>query len=407
MKNKSCLFISYDGLLDNLGQSQILPYLLGIAGHPRKVYVLSFEKPEKFYNYSQELRQELLEYGIFWKPLLFTKRLSHLGKLWDLIKMYVVTFWLIFRNKISIVHARGHVCAQVGLFYKRIFFFKLLFDCRGLWVDEKIDKGGWDLNRRFHKFLYKCFKKQEQKILRFSDQIVVLTKAVLPELYNLGVKDLDRVSVIPCCADFSHFKPFTISQKNIQRIKINIPGNAFLLGYVGSIGKMYMMDEFCKYFLEILNHEKNTYVLIVTPNVNLANQDIERYLPVKYHERIKCISASRQEMPGLIAIMDVMLSFIKPSYARLATSPTKIAESLACGVPVISNDGIGDVSEILRKFCVGYVVEDQNQIYDIVKKIKINDPIKIRDLAREIFDLKLAHQTYSEIYKKLQKEMIC
>ena len=48
MSNGAALFISYDGLTDPLGGSQILPYVRSIAAHPRRMHVLSFEKPDRY-----------------------------------------------------------------------------------------------------------------------------------------------------------------------------------------------------------------------------------------------------------------------------------------------------------------------------------------------------------------------
>lgn len=59
--------------------------------------------------------------------------------------------------------------------------------------------------------------------------------------------------------------------------------------------------------------------------------------------------ATREEVPRLIGCSDVMLSFIKPAYSKLASSPTKLAEAFAMGIPVISNTGIGDVDEVTKK----------------------------------------------------------
>ena len=42
--NKNCLFISYDGLSDPLGQSQILPYILSLSKNSKKIHIISFEK---------------------------------------------------------------------------------------------------------------------------------------------------------------------------------------------------------------------------------------------------------------------------------------------------------------------------------------------------------------------------
>lgn len=405
--NPTCLFISYDGLLDPLGASQILPYLKGIAKHPRKVCILSFEKPEKYRQGTQKLRQELQEMGIIWQPIKFSSRFSYLGKAWDFLKMYAYTAYMIGHYQIKIVHARGHISAQVGLFWKRFFSYRLLFDCRGLWVDEKVDKGGWDLNRYRDAFFYRYFKKKEQNLIQESDHIVVLTQAVIPELKKLGLKNTDKLSVIPCCADFEHFQIASLKDKKNFRQTLLLPKDALVMGYIGSMGKMYMMDKFFKCLSDALQKNPNTYGLIVTPDVCLAHDEMQKYLTLDLQEKVKVQTATREQMPQLIAVMDVMLSFIKPSYARLATSPTKIAESLACGVPVIANEGIGDVTEILTNLQVGKIIKDFSQALDIELMIQNMDALDIRNQAKKVFDLEHAHHFYHEAYQKLQKEIIC
>ena len=82
---------------------------------------------------------------------------------------------------------------------------KLIFDFRGLWVDERIDKGGWDLSNFFDRLQYKYFKRVEKKLLAQVDQIVVLTKKVVSEVVKLGANPSSKITVIPCCVDFNHF----------------------------------------------------------------------------------------------------------------------------------------------------------------------------------------------------------
>ena len=45
---KSILYITYDGLLDPLGESQIIPYIKGINNDKNKIYILSFEKKNNY-----------------------------------------------------------------------------------------------------------------------------------------------------------------------------------------------------------------------------------------------------------------------------------------------------------------------------------------------------------------------
>ena len=41
------LYVSYDGVLDPLGSSQVVPYVAGLAGHGFSPTLISFEKPER------------------------------------------------------------------------------------------------------------------------------------------------------------------------------------------------------------------------------------------------------------------------------------------------------------------------------------------------------------------------
>jgi glycosyltransferase involved in cell wall biosynthesis len=270
-----------------------------------------------------------------------------------------------------------------------------------------VDKGGWNLESARDAFFYRYFKHIEKKLIQKSDHMVVLTQAVIPELRKLGLRDLDKVNIIPCCADFEHFKMKSLADKKILRQKHLIPEDALVIGYLGSIGKMYMTDEFFRFLIANSAKKPNTYALIVTQDIGLAREEMQKYLSPHLQEKVLIQSASRSEIPCLIALMDVMLSFIQPSYARLATSPTKIAESLACGVPVIANAGIGDVTEILTDLKLGKIVYDFSQAVDIQEMISQMDAWEVRNKARTVFDLENAHHSYHEAYKKLERESIC
>ena len=85
MKQKHILYISYDGLTDFLGQSQVLPYILGLEEKGYRFSILSFEKAEKF-NSNKHLIEELIaNKNIVWYPKKYHKRFSILATLFDLL----------------------------------------------------------------------------------------------------------------------------------------------------------------------------------------------------------------------------------------------------------------------------------------------------------------------------------
>jgi glycosyltransferase involved in cell wall biosynthesis len=401
---KKVLFISYDGLLDQLGASQILPYLEGLASRVYKIHIISFEKREKISKKSLELNQRLEDKGIYWHPLIFSSKYGIFGKVFDAIKMQCFSFYLSWKNSIDIIHCRSHLPAITGGVIKLIFGTKLLFDFRGLWVDERIDKGGWKTEFLFHRIQYQLFKIIEKFLISSADHIVVLTEKVIKEINNLGEKNAQKITVIPCCADYSHFKIFDdcLSPKK----DLNIPENSTVIGYLGSVGKMYMIKDLLFFFKAYIADYPSSILLIITEEIDNFMIIATKELNPEQLANIRIQSASREKVPQLINIMDVMVMFCVPSYARIAACPTKMGESLACGVPIISNEGIGDVSEIISKISGGIILHDTSSrsiAYGIEEFQKGNflSGDKLRKASKEIFSLDLGIEKYTQVYESI------
>ena len=400
------LYITYDGLLDPLGSSQILPYIKDISKHQDEVVIVSFEKPERLLHGKDALLSDLQNYSITWKPLLFTKGLGFLGKLMDLSRMYLQAFLITCKYNIKVVHARSHPPAQVGLFVKRITKAKFIFDFRGLWVDERVDKGGWDLNHFFHRLQYKYYKRVERKLLIQSDHVVVLTNKVVDEVIKLGAIEQSRITVIPCCADYNHFPLLTESHKIDARVSLGMPTDAFILGYLGSIGRMYLLDRFFHLFKLAVNVRKDCYALLITRDTASLKQLMKSHLTPELSSRVHIKSASRDEVPVLLPAIDVMISFILSTYARTGASPTKIAECFALGIPVIANSGVGDVKQVVDRLDGGWIVDPCSDT-DLMEVVQNLDTIcskggrRLRDASRSILGIEYATQCYQSIYDKL------
>jgi hypothetical protein len=78
--NKKILYITYDGMTDPLGQSQVLPYLCGLAKEGYQFTILSFEKKERYEKYQSVIKKITEEAGILWEPMTFTTRPTILAK---------------------------------------------------------------------------------------------------------------------------------------------------------------------------------------------------------------------------------------------------------------------------------------------------------------------------------------
>ena len=145
------LYISYDGMLEPLGQSQVLSYLRHLAVD-REIHLISFEKADDWGNTSirENLARDISAMGIVWHPLRYHKRPSALATAWDIACGIVVGLWLVLRHRLCIVHARSYVASVIALTLKRLTGVKYVFDMRGFWADERVDGGLWPRGGRMY-----------------------------------------------------------------------------------------------------------------------------------------------------------------------------------------------------------------------------------------------------------------
>ena len=96
------LFISYDGMLEPLGQSQVLPYVRGLAARGAVITVLSFEKwaDGKRRGRLQSLQAELDAIGIRWIPLWYHKWPTLLATGFDVFVGLVTACRIVTRERV-------------------------------------------------------------------------------------------------------------------------------------------------------------------------------------------------------------------------------------------------------------------------------------------------------------------
>jgi glycosyltransferase involved in cell wall biosynthesis len=403
---KQVLYISYDGMTDPLGQSQVLPYLTALSTHGYKITLLSFEKVDRFEKERAIVEKIAQSAGITWKPLLFTRRPPVLAKIYDRWKLKQAVKKLAAHQAFDMVHCRSYVAAEMGLWMKKHYGSRFLFDMRGFWADEKLDSGQWSLQNPLYRRAYFHFKKKEKEFLLQADAIVSLTVAAQKELQkNAEYKNL-KIDVIPCCADLDHFDYNKINKEKVDHLRdsLGISRDARVISYLGSVGGWYMTREMFEFYNRLLLKYPDFRLLILTKDPpDKVRQQAAAYgispgnIAVKY--------SSRQELPDHIAMSNCSIFFIRPTYSKIASSPTKHAELMGMGIPVICNN-IGDTGHVINETQTGQVIyEFNNKEYDrVIGKMDEFLAIpkeKIRRAAFTWFDLEKGVEQYLYIYKKL------
>jgi glycosyltransferase involved in cell wall biosynthesis len=403
--NPRILYITYDGLTDPLGQSQILPYLKGLSSAGYRFTILSFEKKEPFARDKAIIEKLIVESGIEWVPLWFTSRPPLLSKLYDAVRMRNKAFELQRRHGFDVVHCRSYVAADVGLQLKKKFGIKFFFDMRGFWADEKRD-GSWNVRNPLYKRVYSYYKNKESEYLKNADYIISLTEAGKNEMmqwpsFNKRVP----IEVIPCCVDMDHFSLTSDIAKKEAKKMLGINRDAFVLSYLGSVGSWYMLDEMLLFFRQLKKKYLDAKFLFLThSHPNLIYSKVN-YLGLEKNDFI-VKEATRMEVPKFLKASDINISFIKPVYSKISSSPTKLGEALSMGIPVIVNAGVGDVEQIVNNADAGYVIQNFSESETIkaieaVANLLSKEPLRIRNNIQSIYSLEYGIQSYSNCYKQI------
>lgn len=395
MTKPAVLYISYDGMLEPLGQSQVIAYLERLADEV-EFHLVSFEKPADWGDAERRaaIADRLERAGIVWHPLRYHKSPTVPATMFDIAQGLGKALQLAIRHRVRLVHVRSYIPGVIARAVKGMAGARFLFDIRGFWADERVDAGLWPADGR----LYRSAKWVERQLLLAADHIVTLTHASEEELRRWPYLKGSRtpISVIPTCADLERF---TIQGPPQQ--------GPFVLGYLGSVSGRYSLDEILRSFLLLREMRPDARLLIV----NRTDHDLVRSACAAKGldgDAVELVAANHSDVPRLIARMSAGLAFYKPSYSEMACAPTKLAEYLGCGVPCLGNAGVGDLATILEDNRVGIAVGDfsdaelrsaMSRLVSLVEWPGLAS--RCRETAQRLFSLEAGVSAYRNIYRDL------
>jgi len=313
------LYLTYDGITDPLGQSQILPYLSGLADLGHEIHIVSFEKPHQFKMLGDSVKKHCKDAGLHYYPQVYHKKPPVVSTLADIQKMQIVALALHQKIKFNLVHCRSYIPAMVGLSLKRKKNLPMIFDMRGFYADERVDGKLWPQDNVIYKLIYKYFKKKELELLKESDAIVSLTSAARTIMSKTGMTDNNApVSVIPCCVDITHFdrNNIDISETENLRKKLGYTSNTLILGYVGSTGTWYLLRDMLCYFV-LLHAEKPEARFLFLTMDDASTINSEAITLGINPNLIQVISVNRKELPLYYSLFNLSVFFIMPAFSKL------------------------------------------------------------------------------------------
>ena len=377
----SILYLTRNGLLEPLGQSQVMAYLRGLSLE-YTITLITYEKPEDWSDIDAmaRARADCESHGIRWLPQRFRAQPKIIAPALSMMRMVGLVRREISRNGVELIHARSYIPAAIALLVNRLTGVPFIFDMRALWPEELITAG----RLRGGSLLHRAIVRAERACLAKSAGVISLTHAAVIHLKSVYPDELEnqRVVVIPTCADLS--------------------------GCIGTVLSGWFRTDWLSSWIHVVAaRDPSTRFEIVTRDDKSrvrATLDPEN----KLKERLDIGPSSSEEMPSAVRRQDLSTMFFTSGLSKLGSAPTRLAEVLGCGVPVLVNEGVGDVAEIVRENNVGVIVDegsvqDMEAAFEMLQTL-LKDPDlprRCRTTAEAIFSLEAGTKAYGEIYASI------
>lgn len=153
--------------------------------------------------------------------------------------------------------------------------------------------------------------------------------------HTYGV-EMDRICVYRCGYDVKMFNVDTSAREAIRR-KLNI-GDNLLFVYAGGLHGWQKIDSTLQVYKKYHEANAKSIFLILTGDQLLLQKKIEKCGLVDIKDSILSFSVPFTEVPKYLNAADVAFLIRDNHVMNAVASPTKLAEYLSCGLPVISSE---------------------------------------------------------------------
>ena len=390
------LYLTRNGLLEPLGQSQVMAYLRGLS-RDHAVTLITYEKNEDWSDADAmaRARADCEAHGIRWLPQRFRSQPKVIASALSMIRMV----WLVRREVrhegIRLIHARSYIPAAVALLVSRMTGIPFIFDMRALWPEELITAG----RLRRGSFIHRAIVGAERACLAKSAGVVSLTHAAAAHLKSAYPAELKNqiLVVIPTCADLDRFT---------RAVEKRLGPTVY--GCVGTVLSGWFRTDWLASWMRVAaSRDPRARFEIVTRDeesrVRAALDPADELA-----ERLSIGPRHSERMPDAVRGHDLSVMFFTSGLSKLGSAPTRLAEVLGCGLPVVTNEGVGDVADVIREYNVGVIADgaSASQMEAAFEALQTlmqdpNLPKRCRSTAEAVFSLEAGTEAYREIYASI------
>jgi hypothetical protein len=259
---------------------------------------------------------------------------------------------------------------------------RFVFDIRGFWADERVEGGIW----RRRGALYRLAKRYERRFFAEAEAVVTLTHASVGQIRDWMGENEAPVEVIPTCVEIDRFRGSNRAGRPARAV------------WAGSVGGWYDFPTGVA-----VARQLGLPLTVLTRQVEEARRSLDGL-----SADVRSVAADR--VPNELGPGDIGLCTVRPSFSKLASAPTRVAEYLAAGMPLAVRAGVGDLDELVAGEGVGVSLRgtDSSSIETAAEALRSLSadpatPSRCREVAQRRFSLDSGVDSYLRLYRRLAR----
>jgi len=215
--------------------------------------------------------------------------------------------------------------------------------------------------------------------------------------------------VVPCCvaAPLSDEEVARRREQARERLRLD---SRMVIGYLGSAAAWQQADAIVEAFSQIVCRLPEAHLLVLTPDIGAFEKLLAaNEVPAS---RVTLLSLGHSEVPDYLPAMDVGVLLREESVVNRVASPTKFAEYLASGVPVLTTDVLEHFARLVRSEGVGIVWHaprpDAQELEEFIRFLEraVQDRQSVATRCGEAVRSRLTWKQGGETYRRCYAELL-
>jgi len=250
---------------------------------------------------------------------------------------------------------QSELSAKIVRFRKKEI--KYIVDFHGDLYSESIfsynNKETWRSKKALKDILYS---------LKVSNHVIVVSEKLKNQIEFYSGNSILNYSIISCGVDINRFIDASIP---IHKMQLD---NKLVFGYCGGLQKWQNIGIILDIIFAVIKERNDVFFLLLT---NDNTSEIDDKLNILGTENCKSISLKSSEVPSYLKLLDVGFLIRDDIPLNIVSSPTKIVEYLAAGVPLICTKFSGDYERSITIGHTGFVFNELEKIKDEIDELLI------------------------------------